>query len=676
MSVVLCPSIALVAQLRREFLQHTTGGVRPLAVCSDRTAGYDPSKEGNQKRALDPTRDNSQVSASEVKGQVTTDPETIAEWIRASGDDGRISVMFGTYQSAGRIAEALRKTEAKVDVLVCDEAHRTASLRRKKPGVERTRLREFTLCHDQEAFPARYRVYQTATPRTYDHTRSPRRVKNPDLVVRSMEDETVFGVELYRRSYVDAVENGWLADYRIIALGLNDPQAYAAANRLARRTETKGRGKLTTVDYLRGLALALVMGGGTDTDGDGVSVGSCIAFMNTVQKSKNMAKDLQTGTVRDWLAGRTGGKPVGFTLEHLDATDNVARRDNAKRRLAAASPTRPHGIINVGIFGEGTDSPSLSAVAFLEPRKSPIDVVQAVGRAMRTSPGKQFGYIICPIHIPINDDPERWLATSTPEEGWAELGQILLALRAHDTRIEENLADLLQVYTPPRLVDVTAATLVGVASASTGRIRSGVHIGPPGTAEDTVEEAAKTDRPLSEHGIGPVRPEEWTADTEPTRIVTAKPNSDGTVVLRQDTVVRDKPKAGEPRGRVNATRSKKQAKKMINNDSGIAVAPRRKRRKPRKTKQERQEEHAQRMLKLVGDAFGENIWVNLLTRSGLRRDRVDRDLNILEDAIGEASHHLRGDGLGQPLDAHFGLDLLAAGKRDSRRTGAPSPLCC
>ena len=129
---------------------------------------------------------------------------------------------------------------------------------------------------------------------------------------------------------------------------------------------------------------------------------------------------------------------TNYSLEHLDATSNVTARDNAKKRLAAATKQEPHGVINVGIFGEGTDSPSLNAVAFLEPRKSPIDVIQAVGRAMRTAPDKEFGYIICPILIPPNVDPEQWLSTSDMQDGWQVLGQILLALRAHDQRIEEN----------------------------------------------------------------------------------------------------------------------------------------------------------------------------------------------------------------------------------------------
>ncbi len=110
LSVVLCPSIALVAQLRREFLQHAHGDIRAMAVCSDKTAGYNPKKEGATQRALDPTLDNSNVSAQEVKGLVTTDPKEIADWIGGGGGgnvrDNRISVIFGTYQSASRVAEA------------------------------------------------------------------------------------------------------------------------------------------------------------------------------------------------------------------------------------------------------------------------------------------------------------------------------------------------------------------------------------------------------------------------------------------------------------------------------------------------------------------------------------------------------------------------------------------
>ena len=135
----------------------------------------------------------------------------------------------------------------------------------------------------------------------------------------------------------------------------------------------------------------------------------------------------------------------------------------------------------MGIFGEGTDSPSLSAVAFLEARKSPIDVVQAVGRAMRTAPDKELGYIVCPIVFPPTADPEKWLSTSGPEEGWQELGQILLALRGPRPAYRGKLEELLHLYIPkPPPVE---RTLVAVATGEGMRIQYGEVEGPPGAAQ-------------------------------------------------------------------------------------------------------------------------------------------------------------------------------------------------
>ena len=675
LSVVLCPSIALVAQLRREFLNHAHRGIRALAVCSDQTAGYNPAHEDVARYADDPTRDSSHVSANEIKGLVTTDPADIAAWISAGGDDEWLSVIFGTYQSAGRVAEALVSAKTQVKVLVCDEAHRTASLRRRRNAEESqdARLREFTLCHDQTALPARYRVYQTATPRIYNHSTSSLPLDPAEFIIRSMCDESTFGVLLYERTYVDAVRNGWLADYRIIALGVSDPEAYQVANELARSNPGDGRSKLTTVDHVRGLALALAMAGGTRTDDErSVAVRSCIAFMNTVNKSKNMAANLQAGAVAAWLRGRLGERePATFTLEHLDASSNVAQRDNAKQRLATARAESPHGIINVGIFGEGTDSPTLSAVAFLEPRRSPIDVVQAVGRAMRTAPGKELGYVICPVLIPPDADPEQWLSTAHPEEGWSELGQILLALRAHDDRIENRLAELLQIYiprehsSPPQTV-----TLVAAPRPGSGRIEYGVYRGTTESVYEILEAAVAGGTPLSRHGVEPVRPDRWTSQTEPTRIVTAAAKASGEVTLRVDTVARDRARTGEARGTVNVDKSKKRARKMINKLEGRPVPSKRERAKrERQAAEQRREEHAQQMLDLVGSAIGVDITVNLLERSGLRRDRVARDLNILEGSVNEAAFHLRTDELQPALDTHFGLDHLAADKRKGQADG-------
>ncbi len=700
LSIVLCPSIALVAQIRREYLQYAENPLRALAVCSDETAGYDPTKEGFRNTADDPTLDNSNVSASELKGKVTTSPEEIADWIREGCNTHRINVIFGTYQSGHRVAEALRCAGAVPRVLIADEAHRTAGLRRKRnaghnPLTEKEkRVRDFTLCHDSKAFPAIYRVYQTATPRIYD-TSKVTREQDSDWIVRSMDDETTFGVELYRKSYVEAVRNGWLADYRIIALGINDPDSYKLADQLADNPDSKGRKPLTAVDGLRGAAFVLAMGGATQGHGSGsVPIESCIAFMNRVDKSKIMAEALQSAPAREYLAkwlrnNREGQFPADYTLEHLDATSNVNARDNAKRRLAEANEEKPHGVINVGIFGEGTDSPSLNAVAFLEPRKSPLDVIQAVGRVMRTAPDKKMGYIICPILIPPNTDPEEWLSTSNMDEGWKELGQILLALRAHDQRIEDKLESLLTLYLPK--APEVQETLVAIASGEDKRIRYGGHKGQPGGAEGAVTQVLngkslfeKKFYPISEYGNGnkpqygdqPTicaespseydEPENVTVREpppifEPAQIITGKKNEDGSIEVRGATVVRTKPKPAEPRGAVDIKESKVKARKMINEGAGIRIKAR------RTLKGER---YAGRLLSLSGlEEHCNAIKMNLLSKSGLVSNRIVRDLNILESSIQEAAHQLKMDDLQPALDRHFGLDNLKEDKRKSQADG-------
>ena len=720
-SVVLCPSIALVAQIRREYLQYAVGPINALAVCSDETAGYDPKKEERRNTATDPTADSSNVSASVIKGPVTTDADEISEWIEAAKRRPDIGIIFGTYQSAHRVAEALRDTKTVASVMIGDEAHRTAGLRKNAQSAKNPNLRNFTLCHDNGAFPVTYRIYQTATPKVYDQKKVQR--KHDEWVVRSMDDETVFGVEIYRRSYIDAVNNGWLSDYRIIAIGVNDPEAYRAANLLAKNTQSKGRQALTTDHYIRGLAFALAMGNATQQDDDAekqVAIQSCIAFMNTVDKSKNMAKDLQSDIAREWIQNYLddnlpGRRAARYGLEHLDASSNVLLREQAKGKLAQATGEYPHGILNVGIFGEGTDSPSLSAVAFLEPRKSPIDVIQAVGRAMRTAPGKEIGYIICPIVIPPQADPEEWLQTSSKEDGWQELGQILLALRAHDERIEDQLSELITLYVPP--AQEVVATAVSVANQESGHIRHHYHVGPVGEAQRAAEQVVdrKTRpqdvglRPLSElqgrvreepavyaETIGPrplnelqgrvreepavyaetIGPRPETTEAPPERltpdnvtahdiytVLTTHQNADGSTETRVDRAPREEPRPDESFGPIDIKGTKDKARRMVNNGEGVRVEHTSKR-KPRDP-MERSSRNALQMLLLTG--LKENtraIRMNLLTKSGLKGNRVERDMNILRDCVLEAGRHLREDGLQSALDRHFQMDNLAEGKRN------------
>ncbi len=687
LSVVLCPSIALVAQIRREYLLNANNPIRALAVCSDETAGYNPKKEDQRNTFEEVTADSSNVSAEEIKGKVTTDPAEIARWIREGQEDERFNVIFGTYQSGHRIAEGLRTSGTTAEVLICDEAHRTAGLRRtRKTTVDQ--IKDFTLCHDNEKFPAKHRVYQTATPKIYTQ-KALREKQKEDWVVRNMDDQSIFGPDLFRRSYRDAVKNEWLSDYRIIAVGISGAESHEVANALASATESKGRNPLTSTHFLRGLAFTLAMGGATKGRQDEkIDIQSCIAFMNTVDKSDNMVKALDTEPVRNWLRDRmqemgTRKSPAAYSLDHLDASSNVTKREEAKARLAEGTLEKPHGVINVGIFGEGTDSPSLSAVAFLEARRSPIDVVQAVGRAMRTAEGKNMGYVICPIVIPLDTDAENFLKTSNPQDGWKELGDILLALRAHDERIEDRLAELMTLYLPPE--PEVVKTILGIAHEETKRMSYWEHVGKPGAAEQALQEVldgaksasdvfAKVSEPPAPEAIMEAGAEYRTATTdrpiEPSQTLSGKSKENGEIELRMGGVEREKSdeKTGMP-GKVDIDKTKSKIKDMARGKGGTVVTPSPEPR-PRRTQAEINAQAAMRLMELdANEERSKLITMNLLEKSGLRGNRPERDANMIQDSIYEAAHQLRNDSLKDPLDRHFNLNYLDDTARENQADG-------
>ena len=405
-----------------------------------------------------------------------------------------------------------------------------------------------------------------------------------------------------------------------------------------------------------------------------------------------MVKALGTEPVRNWLRDRmqkmdTGRTPAAYNLAHLDASSNVTRREEAKASLAEGTAENPHGVINVGIFGEGTDSPSLSAVAFLEARRSPIDVVQAVGRAMRTSPGKEMGYVICPIVIPLDTDAENFLKTSNPQDGWKELGDILLALRAHDERIEDRLAELMTLYLPsePEVVK----TILGIAHEETRRMSYWEHVGRPGAAEQALQEVldgtkrpgdlfAKVSEPPDPRAIPATIKEAGaeyrTATTdrpiEPSQTLSGKSKDNGETELRLGGVEREKPddKTGMP-GKVDIDKTKSRIKEMAGGKGGTVVMPTRERR-TRRTQAEINTQAAMRLMELDdNEERSKLITMNLLEKSGLRGNRPERDANMIQDSIYEAAHQLRNDSLKDPLDRHFNLNYLDDKARENQADG-------
>ena len=685
--VVLVPSIALITQVRREYLSHIGRPVRTLAVCSDTTAGH-VDVERDPDLAADPTRDTGQVRAADVGCRVAQNAQVVADWLRARADSTDLRIIFSTYQSAHHTADALMAERRFAQVLILDEAHRTAQLRPAKSQRQAERLRVFTLCHEQEAFPARYRLYQTATPRVYDASNARvARIDRTKWIIASMSDESIFGPVAYRLAYKDAVEKEFLSDYRIIAIGVDD-RAWAAANRIVQlfeqSKETRG---LTTREALSWLVYGVALAGGSVGDDGSVRVSRSLAFLNKVKRSDQMVKwlDSQEGRSeieRYFTDGGAAGTGRRYAVEHLDAGHPVRERRRALRDLAAADAERPRGIANVGIFGEGTDSPSLDAVALLAPRRSPTDVIQIVGRCMRRAPGKRYGYVIVPVPLPRGLDAETSLSMDTLGEEWRVLGEVLRALRAHDGRIEDEISELLQIYIPPEAEEPIRQPLVVRDGAVT---RMGVWTGPRGHAEDAVARAeVPAWRDASAPGAAPVteylREEEgyeWRQEParagEPERFTDGAPDDDERILEESPAVlvvqrgrggvrctVQAAARSVERNGGVDVAKTVEQARERAESFHPLPRRPRRRtaRRVPDKGGRPAGVSPTQRLLEQIRqDGVGRDLRVEVMEKSGLRGNDV-RDFNLLMEPVRRAAAHLSREGLEGRLRSVLGMEHL------------------
>ena len=177
--VIACPTVALLAQTLAVVGPSTT---TTLAVCSDDTVA------------------DTAVHTSDLPTTVTTDPDTIGSWLRQTATGVRLIVT--THRSAGLLGQALISAEHVADVLVVDEAHHSAGRGDK----------HLALVHTDRTFPARRRLYLTATPRIDD---------TDDDTGLSMDDADVFGPILYRYTFAQAIADGWLDDYRIAVVGVS-----------------------------------------------------------------------------------------------------------------------------------------------------------------------------------------------------------------------------------------------------------------------------------------------------------------------------------------------------------------------------------------------------------------------------------------------------------------------
>ena len=409
----LVPSLALMSQTIRAWAGEAELPLRAFAVCSD-------SQVGKKKRNQD---DNIDMDALDLAWPATTDATKLAEQA-APGDSETMTVVFATYQSSPVLERAQREHGLPdFDLAICDEAHRTAGaiLEGEEPS-------NFTRIHRDEHIRAVRRLYMTATPKVYAES-ARTKAGNLAAALCSMDDEELYGPVLYEIGFAEAVERDLLSDYRVVVLTV--PEGLAARVLAHYGGALEDGLKIDDTALMIGCWRALAK---ADPDvfpeHERAPMRRAIAFCKTIRASEQMERLFDDLAEKYRAFDPQSPLPVhNAPAHHIDGTFNASRRADALAWLDAPGENECRILTNARCLTEGVDLPELDGILFMHPRKSQIEVVQAVGRVMRKAEGKPMGYIILPVVIAPGASAENALDDN---ERWRKVWQMLNAIRSHD----------------------------------------------------------------------------------------------------------------------------------------------------------------------------------------------------------------------------------------------------
>lgn len=430
----LVPSIALLGQTLRSWSQQASVPINAVCICSDSQVSKQEIKN-----------DEGAVSVLDLALPASTDTDFIVrqlDSIRKKGNKG-MTVVFSTYQSIEVISRAQAKMLSHTnneygifDLIICDEAHRTTGVTLK--GTDES---AFIKVHDNNFIKAKHRIYMTATPRLYT-SEARKKAEENDAILCSMDDVSMYGEEIYRIGFGEAVEKQLLTDYKVLILAVGDKDITPAL----RDVITNEDGTITTNDAskfvgcINALSKRILGDEGLIKAADPLPMRRAVAFCSTIKDSKATAQiftDCKDAYMED-ISEEDKNMMVDVVAHHVDGTMSATSRD-AELMWLKAQPDNDmecRMLTNARCLSEGVDVPSLDAVVFVSPKNSQVDVVQAVGRVMRRSEGKKYGYIIIPVVIPEQVDGDEVLSK---HPNFKVVWTVLNALRAHDDRFNAEV---------------------------------------------------------------------------------------------------------------------------------------------------------------------------------------------------------------------------------------------
>lgn len=433
----LAPSIALVGQTFREYCKEKTDDFVASIVCSDAKSGKSVEDD---------------IDILELPIAASTNTQSIKKAYDIAKEKNKRFIIFSTYQSVEKVIQAQKQNDLdEIDLIICDEAHR--SVGNLYSGKEKDKLNTFTLCHSNENIKAKKRIYMSATPKIYSSSQKSKALEN-DNEVFSMDDEEIFGNEIYSINFREAVEKGLLTDYKVIILAIKQEGIASVANTaIARLKDEKNVDeKYVDINFVskiigthKGLArndlVALDENNQIDNDFleemDSNLSRRVINFCKSIRDSKNITNSFKIiMQCYDEALKKDSFKNLDINIDHVDGTMNSNTRLNKLNNLNSPKENTCNILSNARCLSEGIDVPALDSVVFFDGRNSMVDIIQSVGRVMRKAPNKKTGYIILPLALSENELSN--LDEAIKNTNFLNIWNILKALRSHDDTLVDE----------------------------------------------------------------------------------------------------------------------------------------------------------------------------------------------------------------------------------------------
>ena len=448
------PSLALMSQSIREWKNDCEEEFIAFSACSDKKVGR-----------VNIDNDQIQIKLNELAIPATTDSKKLSEEI-SKIEKNKMIVVFSTYQSIDVISDAQKKHKMNsFDLIICDEAHRTTGA-----TFEDQAESHFVKIHEDKYVEGKKRLYMTATPRIFGN-KAKKKADEGRVELASMDDPEKFGKEFFNRGFNWAVENNLLSDYKVVILAVDEG---LVSSNLQKSLEEGSELKLSDATKIIGVYKALAKVGFDKKENEELKpIKKALAFGQSIEVSKIFEKEFGR-VINEYVKNENikneNKVDLNVEVQHIDGSFNADQRNNNLNWLKDDTENNTCRILsNVKCLSEGVDVPSLDAIMFLHPKKSQIDVVQAVGRVMRKAEGKDLGYVIIPVTVAPGVSAEKALGDN---EKYKVVWQIVNALRTHDERLDskvnmlslgEDVSDKIEIVTMSAEQDATTAKVEDVA---------------------------------------------------------------------------------------------------------------------------------------------------------------------------------------------------------------------